>query len=544
MKKLTVIIPFLNERDEIRSTLKSMHSFLEDDVDVILINDCSIEDYDYECIAAEYGATYVKNEQRKGVAACRDLGVKICRTPFFLLLDGHMRFYDGTWVKTIVAELERSDRVLLCCQTKFLKKSDYGIEENPSMCYGAYVEIMGSRNPFAAYWLNSDPEPEVDVMDIPCVLGAAYAGSKRYWHYLKGLEGLCSYGCDEAYISLKVWLEGGRCRLLKRTLIGHIYREKFPYIVDDVDTVYNKLLINELLFSGRIKADIFEEIKRSNAQIFLKAFERIIKDKSSIEFLHAYYCNIFTRDLSEIIKYNRIHLLNPRNLILHKKLVEKIRKMVLRNLDKVKSIGFYDGKMGLALFLCLYQRYMNDYADQELIEQLLDEIYAGITPELPVTFGQGICGIGWGIEYLIQNGFMEGDSDEILKESDKKVMERSPLRISDWRLYSGLGGVLVYVFCRLNVRRELGKLSPFDEEYLSELEEAAKQMIQNPEVKGISAAYRFLEYRRTGLLDYSLPDLKEIIGSFLLDKNRSNLKINMEGYLGMVIRLLDDYCTV
>ena len=32
-----------------------------------------------------------------GVAASRDYGINYCTTPYFLLLDGHMRFYDAAW---------------------------------------------------------------------------------------------------------------------------------------------------------------------------------------------------------------------------------------------------------------------------------------------------------------------------------------------------------------------------------------------------------------------------------------------------------------
>ena len=39
----------------------------------------------------------LENEVRMGVAASRDYGINYCTTPYFLLLDGHMRFYDAAW---------------------------------------------------------------------------------------------------------------------------------------------------------------------------------------------------------------------------------------------------------------------------------------------------------------------------------------------------------------------------------------------------------------------------------------------------------------
>ena len=64
-------------------TVKSVRETAGDMVDVITINDCSV--------------ISLENEVRMGVAASRDYGINYCTTPYFLLLDGHMRFYDAAW---------------------------------------------------------------------------------------------------------------------------------------------------------------------------------------------------------------------------------------------------------------------------------------------------------------------------------------------------------------------------------------------------------------------------------------------------------------
>lgn len=47
MNKLTIIIPFLNEGDEIEKTLKSIRETSRTNVDIIIINDCSTDNFDY-----------------------------------------------------------------------------------------------------------------------------------------------------------------------------------------------------------------------------------------------------------------------------------------------------------------------------------------------------------------------------------------------------------------------------------------------------------------------------------------------------------------
>ena len=84
---LTVIIPFLNEKEEVGRTVRSIRETVGDSVDIIANNDQSDDGYPYREDLAPYGVSYVYNPERKGVAASRDYGVSLCTTPYFLLLD-------------------------------------------------------------------------------------------------------------------------------------------------------------------------------------------------------------------------------------------------------------------------------------------------------------------------------------------------------------------------------------------------------------------------------------------------------------------------
>ena len=87
---------------------------------------------------------------------------------------------------------------------------------------------------------------------------------------------------------------------------------------------------------------------------------------------------------------------------------------------------------------------------------------------MPINLETGLCGIGWGIEYLIQNGFMEGDSNEILTEIDKKVMERDLRRIKDLSLETGLMGISSYINIRINNADITAIHTNFDDLFLLE----------------------------------------------------------------------------
>lgn len=91
-----------------------------------------------------------------------------------------------------------------------------------------------------------------ETIDIPCVLGAGYAFSVDLWKKIHGLNGLIKYGLDEQFISLKVWLSGGKCQLIPNIELGHVYRDFAPYEMSALEFIYNKMLITSLIFPNLV----------------------------------------------------------------------------------------------------------------------------------------------------------------------------------------------------------------------------------------------------------------------------------------------------
>lgn len=134
----------------------------------------------------------------------------------------------------------------------------------------------------------------------------------------------------------------------------------------------------------------------------------------------------------------------------------------------LNNIGLYHGKMGLILFFVHYSHYVGNTLFEDFAYSLLDDIYNEIDSSLSFDFENGLSGIGWAIEYLLQNGFMNGDSDDILEDIDRKIMEYDPRRITDKSFRSGLRGVSIYIQMRLTSSCRKSKKKPFDPIYLSD----------------------------------------------------------------------------
>ena len=303
MNQLTAIIPFLNEGAEIERTVASIRETAGKEVNIILINDCSEDDTNYEAVAGKYGAKYFYNATRQGVARSRDIGVELCETPYFILFDGHMRFYHNNWWNEVVEALSNNDRAVYCLRCHALDEQFQMIEKKS---FGAHINMERTTDYsiLEPTWNYCDVEPTEAFVPIPCVLGACYALSKRYWQYLKGLTGLRTYGSDEPYLSLKTWLEGGFCYLMKDIRVGHIYRKKAPYEMSVPDRIYNKLLIAETILPVMHKNKVFSEMHQSNPNDCDEAMQILCENRKLIADLKKYYRHIFTRDVDVFIQFN------------------------------------------------------------------------------------------------------------------------------------------------------------------------------------------------------------------------------------------------
>lgn len=158
-----------------------------------------------------------------------------------------------------------------------------------------------------------------------------------------------------------------------------------------------------------------------------------------------------------------------KNLILdytNDELLYRIANNLIMHTSYFSNLGLYHGKMGIVLFFAHYARYTNCSIYDDFAGELLDDIFDDIDDELPVNFESGLCGIGWGIEYLLQNRFLEDCSSEILSEIDEKIMEKDLTRISDTSVKTGLKGISYYIYKRINSLDGSLNIVSFDEKYL------------------------------------------------------------------------------
>lgn len=429
--ELTLIIPFLNEGDEVENTIKSFISYASGKIDIIAINDASYDSYPYMERLKEFKeVTYILNRKRLGVAGSRDKGVALCSTTYFLLLDSHMRAYDDSWLVEIPGLLKENDNRLLCCQSRPLIKNKKG-ETIPDVSipqtFGARLLFTSGTLMPGIEWLKEEKNPGKSIETIPAVLGAGYATSRRFWKAIEGLYGLREFGFDEQLISFKTWYAGGSCLLMKDVVLGHIYRGTMPYPYTPDIYYFNSLFISEQLFPFKAKCAARSSAWIKDKEKFISAFQMIMAMESVIRENREKWQEETKFKFDSIVEMNRQCIALERTV--DREISNRLPEVYAYLTSNLPAHpGLYSGKLGFSIWLFHYASTFGDEQAAKLATTLLNDVSKGIDPS-DLSFNTGMTGLIWGLRYLKQNNLITS-TIWINKDFEKKLY----LKISELNL--------------------------------------------------------------------------------------------------------------
>lgn len=247
--ELTCVIGFRNEGVEVENTVRSIRATTAVEVPIVLVDDGSDDGFDYGSVALRYGCRLIRNAVSVGPGVARQIGAMAAETPYFVTLDGHMRFYHRGWDLMLTQALMDNPKSVICSNSiEMWRREDGSIDNEDGKVgrdvFGSYGAVINADEPgweLTAKW-NKTRVCDDDLMEVPAVMGAVYASSRAWLDYTLGFRGLRGWGNDEGWLSLKTWLLGGRCFILRRWGVGHLYRDRAPYRTKRCDILCNYLL--------------------------------------------------------------------------------------------------------------------------------------------------------------------------------------------------------------------------------------------------------------------------------------------------------------
>lgn len=125
---------------------------------------------------------------------------------------------------------------------------------------------------------------------------------------------------------------------------------------------------------------------------------------------------------------------------LHQKVLHHV---ICKSYDAT-SPGLLNGSMGICITLyCLSERHCSK-AIKTFADHLLDTCIGNISIDTSIGFSNGLCGIAWGIDFLLYRNYITGNSKKICEDIDKRISQICPQRL-DCSLEYGLKGLLHYL---------------------------------------------------------------------------------------------------
>lgn len=542
--KLTVVIPFFNEGEEVARTVQSIRSHGGEDVCVIVVNDASTDGFPYRESLRGLHVHYIENKQRIGAGGAKEKGIQCVTSPYFLVLDAHMRFYQDDWVDILLAELRANNGRLLCCQSKALKKEgNEVINDNKVTTYGAFI-YFGLRSFIPSAVWNTNPRLNYLKEDyIPCVLGACYASSKAYWNKLNGLKGLLGYGSEEPYISMKAWLEGGRCKLIRGITIGHIYKRSLTDFHMHAEYVYNFLFIAEMLFPTSLKCRVHAVAMQQNKDTYQKSLILLSVAKDRIAEMRRDFMKTVSGNISleEIIKVNSALGL-PAVQYLEQCLLSVNQIEKNSRGKETKGYGLFDGKAALMVLEGLIYVYEKDTIRLERCYSILDEIKTNLDiDKLPLSFPNGVQGIGWAMMYLTDVGTLKiSDVSDALLKIDEMVSVLNVDALPDLETVLWLS---VYCSARLGFCKRYGLMHRLHKGLIDNLVKRDKEIAEdsshwNMDIRMLSVLLLMASYDRPSWSTMKL-DIQEILNlPTFLPREEKYWTYGLTGSTGYAVNLM------
>jgi glycosyltransferase involved in cell wall biosynthesis len=303
MKKISIIMPFLNEGEWPYKTIQSIYDTADSSLfEIIAINDNSKEAYDFSRFP---DVKYIINEKRIGVDESRQLGAELASTDKILILDAHTLFYpNSNWLNKVIDCIERDPTTVWCFTCVGLWEGNEDIYKHQGEYYGADLKLYTekekdrpSRQIIEPTWSNKKPNVEEEVQ---VVLGANYAVSKEWFLKIHGLKNLKSWGSSEPFLSIKSWLSAGSCKINTDVKTCHLFRENSPFVTNIADLVYNKIYLLKTLFPKELEDKLMTYIPKD---INLERAMKMINDnKDEIESERRYYQSIFKYSIYDLCK--------------------------------------------------------------------------------------------------------------------------------------------------------------------------------------------------------------------------------------------------
>jgi glycosyltransferase involved in cell wall biosynthesis len=249
--KVSIIIPAHNEGQNLVDTVHFIiANAVHPDLEVIVIDDGST-DGSGELVIELYGSggrVRVAPASGLGVAGARNYGAQLAAGDILIFLDGHCYTPPG-WLESLIEPLADPDAGLV---------GPCFAHPNQGACalgLGACWQNAGLEMRWLPR-LGDRPYP------VPLLPGGCQAARRSVFDQVGGYEaGMTRWGSEDLELALRTWLMGYQVLAQPQSVIYHVFRQQFPYRIENAEVYYNRLRMALLHFSRERVERVFSHYK-------------------------------------------------------------------------------------------------------------------------------------------------------------------------------------------------------------------------------------------------------------------------------------------
>lgn len=216
------------------------------------------------------------------------------------------------------------------------------------------------------------------------------------------------------------------------------------------------------------------------------------------------------------------------------KTILKIANLISMSPQSGKESGLMGGKMGRTLFYYEFSRMTGIKSYNDMADLLLEEIVCDVERMKDTSLESGLSGIGWGVNYAIQNSFVDAD-EEVLDELENYLFTEDWEFIDISSTFTFLSPA-IYLLSKLE---ETPVSVPYDN-YLSILIETCKSHFSIKKSKTLdlinSMLYFLLGLKRMNVCHQDVDPLIHEILSYLISHEK--MKNDSRGDVSILLSLL------
>lgn len=194
--------------------------------------------------------------------------------------------------------------------------------------------------------------------------------------------------------------------------------------------------------------------------------------------------------------------------------IHNLNARLVHDLTGNFDIGLFNGKAGIVIYFYLLYSYTRKDEYRQEADRLLTGIFeGGLTEEAGVSVGNGLCGVGLGLDFLIHKGYVKGDVNMLLSDIDSILFKTLFYDHPDedrkmYRLHEIIQ-ILYYLYRRIKCQKDHENTEIYCEMAFSLLNFVAEKM----DFSFFEEPYSF------NSVDYHVPQFLRVLSLYLNTDN-------------------------